>query len=173
MHVLHYIAVEAEDKKDAFHTVKNFLEEPGNCSWSDWHVVGGGRWSKHSREAIEDSIEDIISYKDDSNTFIKAIEGCRDSRKEEMSSMLQSLNKSGGEAEFIIRALEYSKTGDSIRLDMNCYYFSSIAEMLLGEWKSKSYFYDLASHTSSFIDVKDRINTNPEAQYLVPVDFHF
>jgi len=46
MHTLHWWAVEAEDKEDAANIVEAALSENNYVEWSDWHVVGGGRWSE-------------------------------------------------------------------------------------------------------------------------------
>jgi hypothetical protein len=172
MHVLHFLATEGEDKKDAFYNVKHYLEDQGNCNWSDWHVVGGGRWSNNPDDT-RDSIDDTISLYTESKKFIKALESCRESRKDEVLSMIKQLQNSNGEADFMIKALQYAKTGDCNTLDMNLYYFQTIAELLLGNWGSKSYFYDLVSYSTSFNDLQDRMKEKPEEQYLVPVDFHF
>ena len=45
MHTLHWWAVEGVDKEDAFSQVTSALLEGNYVEWSDWHVVGGGRWS--------------------------------------------------------------------------------------------------------------------------------
>ena len=54
MHTLHYIAVEADSKQQAFDKVVVSLSpnEDGHrlADWSDWHVVGGGRWSSNANK---------------------------------------------------------------------------------------------------------------------------
>ena len=50
MHTLHWWAVEAEDKEDAANVVEAALEN-NYVEWSDWHVVGGGRWSDSQYES--------------------------------------------------------------------------------------------------------------------------
>ena len=65
MHTLHYFAVEAEDIQEAFDIVESRLSsEDGDkfVDWSDWHVVGGGRWSENPNNQYENSPEDIVSY---------------------------------------------------------------------------------------------------------------
>ena len=59
MHTLHYFAVQAEDNQEAFDIVQSRLEhgEDGAfVEWSDWHVVGGGRWSQSQYEDSSDTV---------------------------------------------------------------------------------------------------------------------
>ena len=56
MHTLHWWAVEAEDKEDAFNIVKGrLITDEGNnwVDWSDWHVVGGGRWNTANPHVLQ------------------------------------------------------------------------------------------------------------------------
>ena len=69
MHTLHWFAVEAENKEEAFDQVQARLSyEDGEkfVEWSDWHVVGGGRWSDSQ---YEDSPGMILSNKANPELF--------------------------------------------------------------------------------------------------------
>lgn len=174
MHVLQYIATLAESEKEAFNNVKSHLEEVTNNNfWSDWHIIGGGRWSKNSKDTYTDTIEDVISYVKNKDKFTKAIEWTKEARSNEMKSLLSNLQKDGGEAEFVISALAYIKNSSCNSLSMNNYYMNRMSQMLLGHWTSDSYFYDITSGSSSYDYLEENINDHPENVYLVPVDFHF
>ena len=75
MHTLQFISVEAESKEDAFRIVKSTLENESYAQWSDWHVVGGGRWSFEEMESTGDQYTDtsstVISFDKDTEIFVK------------------------------------------------------------------------------------------------------
>jgi hypothetical protein len=174
MHVLQYIATTAESTKEAFNNVKDHLEEVAHSNfWSDWHVVGGGRWSQNSKDGYNDTMQDVISYVKDKDKFTKAIQWSKKARADEMKQLLSQLQKDGGEATFIISALEYIKTAKCDSISMNAYYVNRISQMLLGHWTSDSYFFDISSNSSSYEYIEEAIEENPDNVYLVPVDFHF
>ena len=74
MHTLHWIATKADSKRQAFDLVTVSLRpnEDGRllADWSDWHVVGGGRWSEKQYENSQDM---IISYADKPEAFMKVL----------------------------------------------------------------------------------------------------
>jgi len=171
MHVLHFIAVEADSAKRAFSSVKNQLEEKSGNFWSDWHVVGKGRWGKG--DEYNNNEKDVISYVNNKKEFEKALQYTKDARKQEAKQVIGQIKSNNGEANFLISALSFAATGECSSLDMNTYYFLKIAQMMMGEWNSDSFFYDMEAGSCSYEHIQERIVTNPEQQYLVPVDFHF
>ena len=62
MHVLQWIAVEAEDKDEAYRTVESTLEDMLNPDyqngWFDWFVVGGGRWNVGDDEDFDSAYKE-------------------------------------------------------------------------------------------------------------------
>lgn len=174
MHVLQYIAVQAGSSKEAFENVKSHLEEVTNSkSWSDWHIVGGGRWSTNCRDYRNDTPQDVISYVKDKNKFLDSIEWTKKTRIENMKNLLSNLQKDSGEAQFVISALEYVKKAECNSIDLNAYFVNRIAQSLLGTWTSDSYFFDIEANTGSYKELEQRIKDDPDNVYLVPVDFHF
>jgi hypothetical protein len=165
MHILHHIAVEATSSKSAFQLVKDFAED---VDWSDWCVVGGGRWS--SKPGSEDTPQDVISYVKNKQRFTKAFELSRESRKSQMKYYLDGICGEN-EAMFMIEVLKYMKTGDAPH-SIRAYYFNQASSLLCGRYISDSFFYDLQENVTSFDYLLDRLINNPEKQYLVPVDFH-
>ena len=75
MHVLQWIATTAEDKDQAFRSVKDYLEnqmgdEYNLSSWYDWFVVGGGRWNPNPNSQYDDNDQSmVISYDEDPQKF--------------------------------------------------------------------------------------------------------
>ena len=90
MHTLHWWAVEAEDKEDAANIVEAALSENNYVEWSDWHVVGGGRWSDSQ---YENSYDMVISYVDEPIKFNETIYGCG------TGSHRRDQDRSGGDAD--------------------------------------------------------------------------
>ena len=56
---------------------------------------------------------------------------------------------------------------------MNMWRLQRISKILNNDWCSDTGVYDLQEHTANLKYFKDRLDKNPEKQYLVPVDFHF
>lgn len=173
MHVLHWVAVEADSIEDAFYEVVNSLEVDEGRSWaewSDWHVVGGGRWSNSQ---YEDSPELVKEYKSTPDSFEETLDWCRNARVEEVQSMFDRADI----AKFEQSIHNYLHSGgnpdEKEKYDLNVYFFHKIAEILSGWYGSNSYFYDLVNHTSEMSYTYDRMKNNPTKQYLVPVDFHY
>jgi hypothetical protein len=80
MHTLHYWLVEAEDKEQARANVTDrLINDDGQrfVEWSDWHVVGGGRWSDST---YEDSSDMIVSYTEKPALFDSIIEDIKKSK---------------------------------------------------------------------------------------------
>lgn len=175
MHTLHWWAVEAEDKEDAFGQVVNRLinDDGGNfVEWSDWHVVGGGRWSNSQ---YEDSSEMIVSYKDEPELFKERLQLVKNNRIEEMNRYLTKINTD----KFVSDMVDYiSNSGlpsDELRFDMNSYYVRKAGDLLQDNYTCDSYFYDMVEYTAHLGYIQERLD-NPERpliQFLVPVDFHF
>lgn len=173
MHTLHYWLVEAEDKEQAFHNVQNtLLNDEGDkfVEWSDWHVVGGGRWSNSQ---YEDSSDMIVSYSEKPALFDSIIEDCKKARIKEMQDLMSKLDTD----KFISNMVDYISNNASMgdrRFDMNEYYIRSACELMSERYNPSSYFYDLLGYTASMDYIKEHLDKkNHEMLFLVPIDFHF
>jgi hypothetical protein len=174
MHTLHYFAVEAEDNQEAFEIVQSRLSsEDGEkfVDWSDWHVVGGGRWSQSQ---YEDSSDMVVSYQTAPDKFNEIIEGIKKSRIAEMNRYMEQMNHD----KFVSDCVDYiSNSGipNDERFDLNSYYFKKAGDMLMDYYTPDSYFYDLVEYTAHMGYLPQRLDNNDKAtlQFLVPVDFHF
>lgn len=168
MHTIHYIAVEADDKEEAYTIVREGLlnEEEQIAPWSDWHVVGGGRWNSEGQQ-YEDSSSDVISFATDPDKFAEIINQVKTWRVEQMKWYLEQFNPDillTNAKNFIDRNGEQPQEE---RFSMNYYYAGKIADMLAGFYNSDSHFYDYNNYSASL----DYLEPNSRS-YLVPVDFH-
>lgn len=175
MHTLHWFAVQASNREEAFDLVQaRLINEDGDrfVEWSDWHVVGGGRWSNSQ---YEDSSEMIISFADEPDKFKEAIEGVKKGRINGMNNYIERMNYD----KFISDCVDYiANSGiprNEERFDLNSYYFKKAGDMLMDYYTPESYYYDMVEYTAHMSYLQDRID-NPDTakvQFLVPVDFHF
>jgi hypothetical protein len=175
MHTLHWWVVEAEDKEEAMGIVANrLITDDGTnwVDWSDWHVVGGGRWSESQ---YENSYDMVISYKDEPDKFNEIIELCKKNRIDEMNRYLEKIDTD----KFVSDMVDYiSNSGlpaDEQRFGMNSWYVKKAGELLQDSYTCDSYFYDLVEYTAHMGYIQERLDnpTQSMRQFIVPVDFHF
>jgi len=175
MHTLHWWAVEAEDKQDAMGVVSNrLITESGSnwVEWSDWHVVGGGRWSESQ---YENSYDMVISYRDEPDKFNETVNNCKRGRIDEMNRYLEEINTHRFISDMVDYISESGMPSDKNRFNMNSYYVRKAGDMLSDHYTPDSYFYDMVEYTAHMGYIKERLD-NPAKQmlqFLVPVDFHF
>lgn len=176
MHVLHYLAVEAESKNEATSRADTILNESleSGGTWFDWFVVGGGRFTTPEgsafEEAYNDTFDNTISYTEDSEKFESLLAERVRIRKEQFAEHLSRVDE-----KVVKQAVEDFKqdkeTSYPERLDI--YNLKRLTETLLGYWNEDSYLYDVESYDCDVQPIKDRIKNNPTQQFLVPIDFHF
>lgn len=175
MHTLHWWVVEAEDKEEAMGIVDSRLigDDGQNwVDWSDWYVVGGGRWSNSQ---YENSYDMVVSYKDEPELFKERLQLCKDNRIGEMNVYLTKIDTD----KFVSDMVDYiSNSGipeDKLRFGMNSWYVKKAGELLSDHYTSDSYYYDLVEYTAHMGYIQDRLDKPESAmrQYLVPIDFHF
>lgn len=175
MHVIQYIAVKSESAEEAMHYVKNqfdemYSESEGLGGWSDWYVIGGGRWNSNPANQYQDSYNDVVSNSDNPSKFMEVIQECIAAREQEMGRIAERLDISKFEQSVNNFSGDVS---DEDRFDMNVYYVKKAAEMINGSWNSDSYFYDLDNYATTPKYLLEDIDRGNKNWYLVPVDFHF
>lgn len=175
MHTLHYWLVEAEDRQEAFEIVQSrLINEDGVpfVEWSDWHVVGGGRWNNEG-DGYTDQPNMIVSYTEKPALFDSIIEDIKKARVKEMQDVMSKIDTD----KFISNMVDYISNNASIgdrRFDMNEYYIRSACELMSERYTSSSYFYDLIGYTANMAYIKEHLDTKNHAMlFLVPIDFHF
>lgn len=176
MHTLHWFAVEAQDVEEAFDIVQaRLLTEDGErfVDWSDWHVVGGGRWSDSQ---YEDSSDMILSNQKNPELFKLRLHEIKKSRIAEMNRYLEHLKFEKLQSDIVDYISNECVMPNELRFgDLNSYYFKKVGDMLMDYYSPDSYFYDLVEYTAHIGYIQERLD-NPEKsalQFLVPVDFHF
>ena len=175
MHVLQWIAVEAEDKENALATARmqleNIMGEEGSGStWYDWFVAGGGRWNPNegSQYNDEDFSMVISAYEEGNDVFTDKINKAIEARMREFNDYRESFEKS----ELDINAKLDSYTGN-MDYSFELYPLKKMIDMLHGEWDFNSYFFDLTNWSTNPKYILDRIEKDNKEIFLVPIDFHF
>ena len=178
MHTLHWIATKAKDRQEAFDivTVSLMPNEDGNrmADWSDWHVVGGGRWSD---SAYQNSSDMIISYAEKPDEFKKTIEDIKRYRINYMNDKLIKLDNAFDnlKSDVVDYISNDCKLNNNRQFDFSRWEITEAINMINGKWTCDSAFFDHNEFTSSFQYLEERLDKPEEAalHYLVPVDFHF
>ena len=181
MHVLQWIAVknpatfdidELDDcKKEAHDIVKSKFEEmysesEGLGGWSDWFIVGGGRWNDNpDSQYKEDDSSMVISYGAEPDKFIETINRAIESRKIEFAGYRENFEKQS--IDINAKLDSYDGTTD---YSFDLYDLNKMIDMLQGKWDMNSYFYDLNNWSTNPKWVLDNLDNS---WYLVPTDFHF
>ena len=185
MHTLHYIAVEADSKQQAFDKVVVSLSpnEDGYrlADWSDWHVVGGGRWSSNANKennlmaGYNDDPTDVLGFSEDKEKFQEALVSVGKWKSQAMNRTIKEFKPDKFISDMVDYASEGGRSeynGDTI---MSAYAIQEAATMLMGGWTPDSGLYDLEENIAEATYLKERLDKPEQAslQYLVPVDFHF
>jgi len=178
LHTLHWIATKAKDRQEAFDivTVSLTSNEDGNrmADWSDWHVVGGGRWSD---SAYQNSSDMIISYAEKPDEFKKTIADVKRYRTNYMNDKLIKLDNAFDnlKSDIVDYISNDCKLDDKRQFDFSRWEIKEAIDMLNSQWTCDSAFFDHNEFTSSLQYIEERLDKPEEAaiQYLVPVDFHF
>jgi hypothetical protein len=186
MHTLHYIAVKAENKQEAFDKVTTaLLTDDGYrlANWSDWHVVGGGRWSSNAKKSKEpdfmagynDDPTDVLGFSEDKEKFQETLTNIGKWRSQAVNRAIKEIDTD----KFISDLVDYASEGGRLEYNgdtiMRAYTIKEATQMLLGHWIPDSGFYDLEENVAELNYLKERLDKPEQAslQYLVPVDFHF
>ena len=176
MHVLQYIAVEADDLDLAMRTVEDELntklgDEDSFNSWYDWFIVGGGRWNTNENDDSSESYKRgktnmVISYATDKDKFAKTIDDCLNNRMAHFAEYQQGLDLSTLGTVFD----NYDPRVENFSVFSQIYAIKKSIDIIMGEWDFNSGFYDLTNDSTNPKWCLDKAN---ESWYLIPVDFHF
>ena len=183
MHTLQYIAVEADNKQQAFDKVVVSLStrEDGYrfADWSDWHVVGGGRFSEKAHKNIMDGYTDdptdILGFAEDKDKFQETLTNVGKWKAQAMNRAIKEFKPDKFISDMVDYASEGGRSEYSGDVMMSAYTMKEAATMLMGGWTCDSGLYDLEENIAEATYIKERLDKPEQAvrQYLVPVDFHF
>ena len=180
MHVLQWIAVQADNKDEAYRRVEDTLQtmlgeyESITNTWYDWFVVGGGRWNVNEGDDFREAYNEgktnmIVSYDEDPAAFRIEVLKSMEARKAEFDEYAKSVDSKA--ISNIIKSYD-PKEYDFLAFQ-SLYPIKKIIDMAYGTWDYNSYYYDMVHDSTTPKYVFDSIDTDPELWYLVPVDFHF
>ena len=160
MHTLHWIAVVAENAEEAVAEVHYTLLNTESENWWDWFDDSiGGRWADNDWCKIYQGKDIAIGL-----DHVKA------NRKAEVERALAHIDLSEFESQLSGYDGEDVVTND---YSMNLWRITKVAEILSGGWNCDSYFYDMYYGHGTMGDLLKRLESDPDKQFLVPVDFHF
>lgn len=184
MHVLQHIAVKVnnypdeivsldECKEEAFSIVRSkfedmYSESEGLGGWSDWFVVGGGRWNSNPDNQYEEAYNDVISYVDNPELFTKTVSDSIEARIREFNGYRQRFEEKG-----VSLSDSLDKYDGQMDFSFDLYELNKCIDMLQGNWDFNSYFYDLTNYSTNTKYMLEDLDNNGKFWYLVPVDFHF
>lgn len=163
-HTGHILLVEADTEKDAVNEVLSQIiwSDTPNPTWSDWHEIGG-RW-----EGELDG-KNVMQYQGNEAKAEKLIAERMSARREVIERLVEESKAITLEDAYT----EYDpETGDS-KNSLNIYRHEKLAKLLQDDWTTDSYTYDLGAYTANLKYFRERLEKNPEKQFLVMVDFHY
>ncbi len=178
MHVLQWIAVQADDVDEAYRTVGSNLDDMLNpdyqSGWFDWFVVGGGRWNVGESDDFSEAYTEgktnmIVHAGTDKDKFVERINLAMESRKAEFDRYVEHADIS-----IIDKVIsDYNPHQMNFEHFQKLYELKKVIDMAYGEWDFNSYFFDMDNQTTNTKYLLEDIDKNPDVWYLVPVDFHF
>jgi hypothetical protein len=175
MHVLQWIAVQADDKDQAFRSVKDYLEtamgsEYSYASWYDWFVTGGGRWNPNPDSQYNDDDQSmVLSYETDPDLFEERVLQSMESRKREFDDYAKDVNP-----DILAKIIsDYNPRDKMFAAFSEMYPIKKIIDMAYGEWDYNSYFFDCHHDSTTPAYMFESIDNGTKNWYIVPVDFHF
>lgn len=176
MHVLQYIAVDADDLDQAMRRVEDELNtalgDGDNLNtWFDWFIVGGGRWNTNEGDDLDESYKRgktnmVVSYATDKAKFAKTIADCLDNRMTHFAEYQKGLDLSTLGTVFD----NYNPSVENYSIFSQIYAVKKSIDIIMGEWGFDSAFYDMTNDSTNPKWCLDKAN---DSWYLIPVDFHF
>ena len=180
MHVLQWIAVEADSKDEAYQITEENLQnmlgdfDMPTLTWYDWFVVGGGRWNTENDESATAAYTQgktnlIISAKDDLEGFYTQVLRAMEDRKSEFDGYAKEVD-----LDVLTKIInDYNPKEFDFAAFQSLYPIKKLVDMAYGTWDFNAYFYDMVNDTTTPKYLYDSLDNGNKNWYLVPVDFHF
>jgi hypothetical protein len=169
MHTAQIILVEIEDKETddpqtfAEGFLNNVLESGG--SWFDWFGEGAfgnglaGRWSG---DVIEG---DVLCYADNPELAEKVISEFIEQRQREVEYAQSVIDGTA------LDSLSYDFDNQTSHERVG-YALYTMGKILTNDWCAETGVFDSKHWSANLDSFRERVQKNPENQYLVVVDFH-
>lgn len=173
MHVIQYVFAQADSSREAFDSVKSYLEAQmeESATWYDWFVCGGGRWASKEEAQYDDNFMEDVAHQSDPK-FQEYIETAKKYRKQELDQYKSEIGDLDISA--VITSLDTTDVSNSdYSISQKLYALKRIYEMTVGRWDYDSYFYDIESESANMMWVQKSIDNGDTNWYAIPVDFHF
>lgn len=159
--ILLVVADTEEEALDAVRSAITYNDVP-NPDWSDWHEIGG-RWDGQLEG------KNVMQYHGNEAKAEEFIAGRLAERRQEMEYLLEKSKDITLEDAHD----QYDPEVENFKYSMNVYYHEKLAKVLQDDWTTDSYVYDLEVYTANLKYFRERLEKEPEKQFLVVVDFHF
>jgi hypothetical protein len=174
MHVIQYVATQADSVDEAFRRVKDYLEtnlgeHESYNNWYDWFVTGGGRWATGEDNQYNDNYQGDVVHQSDPK-FEEYLDTAHKYRQQELSRYEEEARKLNL-TELLDNLQDFEF--DHFRVGMDLYPLHQIYQMCMGVWNSNSYFMDSVNDSTNRKYMRESIDNGAKDWYLVPVDFHF
>lgn len=174
MHVIQYIATQADSKEEAHSNVKQYLEinlgeHESYNNWYDWFVTGGGRWASKEEAQYDDNfIDDVVHQSEDK--FEEYLDTAHKYRQQELSTYEDEARKLNL-TELLDNLQDFEF--DHYAVGSKLYPLKQLYDMCMGVWNYNSYFMDSVNDSTNRKYMRESIDKGADNWYLVPVDFHF
>jgi hypothetical protein len=178
MHIVQLLLVTALTHEDARAHVHNAIYpdySPTNAAWSDWSEADGtsetyaGRWALENRLGKK-SIGDTLRYSDDPETADNVISKFLKDRADEIYNLRTILSNS--EHKDALYNFDPDPM-DHYRFPSELWTITGLANILSDQWTCNSGVYDVDDFTGSVANFYNKVEKNPDDQFLVLVDFHY
>ncbi len=174
MHVIQYIATQADSKEEAHSNVKQYLEinlgeHESYNNWYDWFVTGGGRWASKEEAQYDDNfIDDVVHQSEDK--FEEYLDTAHKYRQQELSTYEDEARKLNL-TELLDNLQDFEH--DHYKVGSQLYPLKQLYEMCMGVWNYNTYFMGSVNDSTNRKYMRESIDKGADNWYLVPVDFHF
>lgn len=174
MHVIQYVATQADNVDEAHRNVKSYLEdqlgsEETYSTWYDWFVTGGGRWATDENAQYDDSYTGDVVHQSNPK-FEEYLDTAHKYRQDELSIYETEARKINlTELLDDLQDFEF----DHFKVGSQLYPINQIYQLCMGTWNYNSYFFDTVHDSTNRKYMRESIDKGADNWYLVPVDFHF
>lgn len=174
MHTPILLAVEASDVDEAINFAEGFAEA---SDWSDWSEQAG-RFAEKQKS--------VVRYSDDPEEFMRLVEDYQGAMEDEVRRLLDGVGHLTI-SELVINPkyrlwdfdteeptpLLPTSPVDKLNDKMAVYSAHKLLRLTAGYFTPETHFWDVSWGTRNIKNLKERIEENPEGQFVIVWDFHF
>lgn len=170
MHTGQLILVEARSAIEAIDSTSVALTSPEFLAdWSNRHEAGG-RWRDVFKGFSDHPL--ALQYSENPALADDLILEAVNHRLKELSECLSKITTQGM-LDFASRFVEEYNPYDEFNLMTKTYDVRALLDIVSSKWSPNSYIYDMHESTTDLKYFKERLDDNPNNQYIVIVDFNY